>query len=79
MGLMKKLSLYIFLVLMFSLFTSHSFAEKYAVENIDKFKMNKDNELDCNIVNENDSRIKYFGEVNKSDNIGIVCGPTEQK
>ena len=27
MGLMKKLSLYIFLVLMFSLFTSHSFAE----------------------------------------------------
>ena len=66
---MKKLPLYFFLVLMFSLFTSHSFAEKYAVENIDKFKMNKDNELDCNIVNENDSRIKYFGEVNKSNNI----------
>ena len=54
---------------MFSLFTSHSFAEKYAVENIDKFKKNKDNELDCNIVNENNSRIKYFGEVNKNDNI----------
>jgi len=28
MGLMKKLSLYVFLVLMFSLFTSHSFAAK---------------------------------------------------
>ena len=69
LSLMKKLPLHIFLVLMFSLFTSHSFAEKYAVENIDKFKMNKDNELDCNIVNENDSRIKYFGEVNKSNNI----------
>ena len=54
---------------MFSLFSSHSFAEKYAVENIDKFKMNKDNKLDCNIYNENFSKIKYFGEVIKNDNI----------
>ena len=66
---MKKLSLYIFLVLMFSVFTSYSFAEKYSVENIDKFKMNKDNKLDCNIYNENFSKIKYFGEVIKNDNI----------
>ena len=49
MILMKKLPLYLFLVLMFSLFTSHSFAEKYAVENPDRFANEKHQELDCNL------------------------------
>jgi len=64
---MRKILLII--ILIFPFFTANSFAEKYAVENIDKFKMNKDNKLDCNIYDENFSRTKYFGQVSKNENI----------
>ena len=48
---MKKLTLYTFLVLMFSLFTSHSFAEKYSITNPEKFQ---------------DEKQKGFGEATKN-------------
>ena len=57
------------IILIFPFLIANSFAEKYAVENIDKFKMNKDNKLDCNIYDENFSRTKYFGQVSKNENI----------
>ena len=102
---MKKFIKILAPILMFSLFTSYSFAEKYAVENPDRFANEKHQELDCNlsirdwsicdaygyksmfcygkdgeILSENerkkydkknpyDSKIQYYGEVNKNDNI----------
>ena len=44
---MKKFIKILAPILMFSLFASYSFAEKYAVENPDRFANEKHQELDC--------------------------------
>ena len=46
---MKKFIKILAPILMFSLFASYSFAEKYAVENPDRFANEKHQELDCNL------------------------------
>ena len=48
---MKRLSLYFFLVLIFSLFTSHSFSEKYSISNPEKFQDEKRKGYHCNLSN----------------------------
>ena len=99
---MKRLSLYFFLVLIFSLFTSHSFSEKYSITNPEKFQDEKQKGYHCNLSNDinkescsgcenystrticcydedgkeiwkdpqySNSKVKYFGKVNKNENI----------
>ena len=57
------------LLLIHPVFTSQSFAEKYAVENPDRFDDEKYKELDCNLGKNNPSKTDYWGPVEKSKNI----------